>query len=72
MTLWLHESGKNVLAIDADHNMDLSFNLTAGSLPGDIRYLGSALDDALRYVDLGLEDHYSDAFLRRTLARFIG
>ncbi len=29
----LHSSGMHVLAIDADHNMDLTFNLGLGSLP---------------------------------------
>jgi CO dehydrogenase maturation factor len=70
MTLWLKEKGRNVLAIDADHNMDLSFNVTSGTLPSDMPYLGNSLDELQACVDLTPDEKYSEAFLRGSKTRF--
>lgn len=63
MALWLHNQGKEVLAIDADHNMDLVFNLSAGDVP-TMRHLGSARKDL--FAHLQAPDHvttFREAFL---------
>lgn len=63
MALWLHEQGKEVLAIDADHNMDLVFNLTEGALP-EMKYLGSSRADLFAHVKASPETNtYRGAFL---------
>ncbi|MBP9669401.1 MAG: AAA family ATPase [Candidatus Pacebacteria bacterium] len=59
-TMLTHEllaAGKRVLAIDADHNMDLAYNLGATIAPP---YLGDALDAFLAHI--GHMGHYSDIF----------
>lgn len=57
---FLAAQGKTVLAVDADHNMDLSFNLGVESVPN---YLGSALPDLLKYCGLDAQaDSYYKAF----------
>jgi CO dehydrogenase maturation factor len=70
MALYLHGQGKNILAIDADHNMDLSYNLTGGHLPTDMHYLGSALGKAQMYAGLGEGEHYTQAFTNPVGVRF--
>ncbi len=63
MALWLHDQGKEVLAIDADHNMDLVFNLTEGALP-EMKYLGSSRADLFAHVKASPETNtYKGAFL---------
>jgi len=62
MALFLHEQGNRVLAIDADHNMDLSYNLTKGELPA-MQYLSTSLDDIKNYIGLAENQKYTDAFL---------
>lgn len=59
-TLFAHgalRAGKRVLAIDADHNMDFSYNLGAAATPP---YLGDALEPLL--AQLGHRGHYSELF----------
>lgn len=48
-----------VLAVDADHNMDFLFRLGAPSLP---HYLGDGLPDLLSYCGLEKEDSYRNIF----------
>lgn len=61
MTLFLQEQGNRVLAIDADHNMDLSYNLTKGELPA-MQYLSTSLDDIKNYIGLTENQKYTDTF----------
>ena len=69
MALFLQASGKNVLAIDADHNMDLSYNLAGGEIP-EMRYLSESLDDLQKTVGLSGNQKYSQAFLSGVTTRF--
>lgn len=63
-TRWLHEQDNTVLAIDADHNMDLLFNLDG---EGSMNYLGSALTDLLTYCGLNpASQKYYEAFFQET------
>ncbi len=66
-----HESGKRVLAIDADHNMDMSYNLLAmfGTDPETtLPYFGSSLAELMQQLDpSGKYKHYSEIFLGDTL-----
>jgi len=62
MTLFLHEQGSSVLAIDADHNMDLSYNLTKGEIP-EMQYLSTSLDDIKNHIGLTENQKYTEAFL---------
>lgn len=68
LALSLQEQSQ-VLAIDADHNMDFAFNVTAGNVP-EMSYLGEALPDALKHVGLANDDSYTKAFLEKTSTRF--
>lgn len=58
----LNAQQKRVLAIDADHNMDFGFNLTGGTQPTDMRFLGSAMENLWEHAGLGKGDHYSKLF----------
>ncbi|MFZ2555999.1 MAG: AAA family ATPase, partial [Minisyncoccia bacterium] len=53
----LHATGKHVLAIDADHNMDLSFNLGAD---GERVALGSDPSLIKQHLDLPSDMSYAD------------
>jgi CO dehydrogenase maturation factor len=57
---FLHQSGKEVLAVDADHNMDLSFNL---GLQEEIPYIGSSYTEMLAHLGLPDGMGYAEAFL---------
>ncbi len=70
MALFLCRQEKDVLAIDADHNMDLSFNLTHGEIPRDMPYLGASLLELQYYVGVKSHEKYSQVFLRETNVRF--
>jgi CO dehydrogenase maturation factor len=63
MALFLHNQGTTVLAIDADHNMDLSFNLGQGTLPV-LSYLGDGLLDIKQYLGIPETEKYDQYFLR--------
>ncbi|MFZ2831795.1 MAG: AAA family ATPase [Minisyncoccia bacterium] len=54
MTKFLHEQGNTVLAVDADHNMDLSYNL---GFNGDGPYIGGTF--ALLKEKMGIADDES-------------
>jgi CO dehydrogenase maturation factor len=66
MALHLSSQRKNVLAIDADHNMDLSYNLGGE----DMMYYGKALMDLQLAVGLDKSEKYSAAFLQKIGKRF--
>jgi CO dehydrogenase maturation factor len=55
----LAERGFQVLAIDADHNMDLSYRLKAA--PG--QHLGSAMNDMRECLGIPSHTHYREALL---------
>jgi CO dehydrogenase maturation factor len=69
MALYLTSQHKSVLAIDADHNMDLSYNLGGEEL-GDIVYYGNALLDLQLAVGLDKGEKYSAVFLQKIGKRF--
>jgi CO dehydrogenase nickel-insertion accessory protein CooC1 len=69
-TLFQLKDNSQVLAVDADHNMDFAFNATRGEVP-KMNHLGSALDDALDHVGLDSDEKYTKAFLEQTSARFL-
>lgn len=61
---FLEAEGKSVLAIDADHNMDLAYNLGA---PEHMPYLGQSLAHLLEYTGAS---SYRDIFEHSTPPRF--
>lgn len=69
MALYLNSQHKSVLAIDADHNMDLSYNLGGDDIK-DTMYYGNALMDLQLAVGLDKEEKYSAAFLKSIVKRF--
>ena len=69
MALFLHGKHKTVLAIDADHNMDLSYNLSGGKT-GGMKYFSESLRDLQRAVGLKEKEKYDQAFLQETPTRF--
>lgn len=70
MALFLHQQDKTVLAVDADHNMDLSYNLTSGEVP-KMKYLSESLKDIQTFIKLPEGSKYSEAFLHDVDARFV-
>jgi len=60
---------KSVLAIDADHNMDLSYNLSGGD-SAPINYFSESLLDLQNELGLKKEEKYMEAFLSETDIRF--
>lgn len=60
---YLRTQNKSLLAIDADHNMDLSHNLTIGTDTPPQAYLGSGLTDMYSYLGIAPEVKYDAAFL---------
>ena len=69
MAFFLHQQNKSVLAIDADHNMDLSYNLSGGNIPS-LQYFSQSLVRLQQAVGLSQEEKYSEAFLCDTSKRF--
>lgn len=69
MALFFHTQGKTVLAVDADHNMDLSYNLCNGQLP-EMKYIGGSLKDMQTFINLPDSSKYSEAFLVDITAQF--
>jgi len=59
----------SVLGIDADHNMDLSFNLSGGDTPA-LQYFSQSLVDLQQAVGLVKGEKYTEAFLSETTKRF--
>ena len=69
MALYLASVDKSVTGIDADHNMDLSYNLAGGEV-SDLNYYGKSLMDLQAAVGLVEGEKYTEAFLRDTSKRF--
>lgn len=70
VALLLRAQEKKVLAIDADHNMDLSFNLLDSDTTEGLPYFGSCLNDILSYVGLQDGQRYDEVFLNEIQKRF--
>ncbi len=71
IALYLHsEKEMKVLAIDADHNMDLSYNLFNGEIPSDVKYFGSSLKEITRYLGLSDDEKYDRVFQAEIPKRF--
>lgn len=58
-TKYMLAQGKTVLAIDADHNQDFSFNL---GFPKDGAYLGQGMEDLMRYCGLPQQSKIKDVY----------
>lgn len=69
MALFLNAQNKSVLAIDADHNMDLSYNLIGEDML-QTPYFSHSLNDLQKAVRLTETEKYSDAFLSNTNIHF--
>lgn len=69
MALFLNQNNNSVLAIDADHNMDLSYNLSGGDVP-ELTYFSQSLISLQEAVGLANGEKYTQAFLRDTEKRF--
>jgi CO dehydrogenase nickel-insertion accessory protein CooC1 len=71
VALWLHAQKNNqMLAIDADHNMDLVYNLFNGDIPENMPYFGAHLEEIMWYAGLDQDQKYDEAFLKQTDKRF--
>lgn len=68
-TKHLLDEGKKVLAIDADHNMDFSFNLGANS---ESKYFGKSMSEIKKYVGANPDTmlHYRSIFTDGPKKRF--
>lgn len=69
MTKYLLEKGNNVLAIDADHNMDFSYNL---GVQENIPYFGQSMSHIKQHIgiDPDIKKHYREAFILGPKRRF--
>jgi len=67
----LHQNaaGMSVLAVDADHNMDLSYNLSGGDVP-ELNYFSQSLEALQKAVGLSEGEKYTEAFLNDVKVRF--
>lgn len=61
------QAGNNVLAIDADHNMDLTYNL---GITDEFSYLGSSMPDLKKATGLDLTDNYREALMKNSQGLF--
>lgn len=70
MALHCASGNKSVLAIDADHNMDLSFNLSGGSSSTSLHF-SQSLEAFQQAVGLKEGQKYTEAFLSEVSTRFM-
>lgn len=68
-TLFLHREGKLVMAIDADHNMDLAHNLTQGMVVPE-KYLSEARGVLESEIGIVAGQMYGEAFVSEIQTRF--
>ncbi len=61
MALHLSSVGRRVVAIDADHNMDLSYNLSKGDI-SSLAFFGDSLAEISDFVGLREGEKYTDLF----------
>ena len=59
LTKYLLETGNKVLAIDADHNMDFSFNM---EVKENIPYFGKSINHIKDFIGLEKDENYRTAF----------
>lgn len=69
MAFFMSHKNKSVLAIDADHNMDLSYNLSGGAVP-ELEYFSQSLCDLLKARGLDDGETYTKAFVNDVESRF--
>ncbi len=69
MALFMHAQGKTVLAVDADHNMDLTYNLSGVTSP-TMSYLADSLDDMKYYLGVKTIEKYDQIFLNENKTLF--
>lgn len=69
MALFLNAQKKDILAIDADHNMDLTFNLSGDATPA-LEYFSQSLAELYQAVGVPEGEKYNKAFLEETSVRF--
>lgn len=69
MALFLYAQGKIVLAIDADHNMDLTYNLSGVTSP-TMSYLAESLNDMKHYLGVEAVEKYDQIFLNENKTHF--
>lgn len=70
MALFFHQKNKEVLAIDADHNLDLSFNLSSNYKINNVNYFGSSLPEIQEFLGLSKEEKYDQVFLQNKMKKF--
>lgn len=61
---------KKILAIDADHNIDLAYNLAKGDIPVEMNYIGESSIDIKKYLGFESEIKYSEIFDKDTKTQF--
>lgn len=69
MALHCNNNNTSVLAIDADHNMDLSYNLSGGEVP-PLQYFSQSLQALQQAVGLVDGQKYDQAFMQELTTRF--
>ncbi len=69
MALFIHAQGKTVLAVDADHNMDLTYNLSGATSP-TMSYLADSLVDMKQYLGVNTTEKYDQIFLNENKTKF--
>ena len=69
MALFLSGRGTSLLAIDADHNMDLSYNVANADV-SQLCFFGQSLADLQRAAGIEKEEHYAEVFAEDTAVHF--
>lgn len=69
MALFMQAQGKTVLAIDADHNMDLTYNLSCANSP-TMSYLAESLVNMKEYLGVNTAEKYDQIFLHENETYF--
>jgi CO dehydrogenase maturation factor len=64
---YLHGTGNSVLAIDADHNMDLVWNLTNCD---SLTYLGESVGDLNEHSGISRNESYKEIFSKNLYPKF--
>lgn len=66
---YLSRRGSDTLAIDADYNMDLAFNLGIVDLP-TLKKIGTGMPDIRTHIGVTEREHFRTVFSRTPLPRF--
>ncbi len=70
IALYLASQKKKILAIDADYNMDLVFNITGGNIPEQLPYFGTQKSAIKFFLSLEKGTKFSDGVLGFNEAQF--